>query len=141
MHWSVMTELPANWLMNQRFASWSYITTGSPEPELSQRPPKPLQIDEIASGPSTDAPVVLLKTSKPSLTIWTYCVRPTSPFVSGGAQLHVTPGNGMPSKLRIGVGMFGLARLRWTLPSGRLTGLLARVFGFALASCSALRCP
>src|SRR5262249_20063552 len=40
------------------------------------------------------------------LTIWTYCVAPTSPFVSGGAQLHATPGNGIPSKLREGEGMW-----------------------------------
>src|ERR1044072_8203300 len=53
----------------------------------------------MPAGPSSDAWVDLSKTWRPSLTIWTYCVAPTSPFVSGGAQLHETPGNGMPLKL------------------------------------------
>ena len=63
----------------------------------------------IPAGPYTDAPVDLSKTWKPSLTICTYCVAPTSPFVSGGAQLQATPGNGIPLKLSVGAGMFGAA--------------------------------
>src|SRR3954447_10513078 len=113
MHWSVIVDVPANWLMNQRPASWSYMTTGSPEPLLWQRPPKPAQMVEMPSGPRTEAPVVLLKTWKPSLTIWTYWVAPTSPFVSGGAQLQTTPGKGMPSKLRVVAGIAGDASVDW----------------------------
>src|SRR3979490_1732928 len=96
--------------MAQRLASWSYSTTGSPLPLVWQTPPKPLQSVVIPEGPNCDAPVDLLKTWKPSLTIWTYCVAPTSPFVSGGAQLHATPGNGTPSKLRSGLGILRLAK-------------------------------
>jgi hypothetical protein len=68
----------------------------------------------MSSGPSCEAPVTLLKTCTARLTIWTYCVAPTSPSVSGGAQLHPTPGNGMPVKFRMGGGMTAGARLPWT---------------------------
>ena len=61
----------------------------------------------MATAGASAIPVVLSKTWKPSLTIWTYWVRPTSPFVSGGAQLQTTPGNEIPGKLRIGEGIFG----------------------------------
>src|SRR5438046_7846262 len=75
----------------------------------------------MSTGPKTDAPVVLLKTWKPWLTIWTYCVRPTSPFVSGGAQLQLTPGNAMPSKFRVGGGItLGADALLWRAASGTL---------------------
>src|SRR6266566_4190460 len=110
--------------MTQRLASWSYNKTGSPSPAVSHGPLKPLQIVEIPTGPITEAPVVLLKTWKPSLTICTYCVAPTSPLVSGGAQLHATPGNEMPLKLRIELGIFGvisvcnMLKLSWTTGSG-----------------------
>src|ERR1044072_2302333 len=93
--------------MIQRSASWSYITTGSPLPLNSQTQPKPPQTVEMPEGPSNEAPVVLSKTWNPSLTIWTYCVAPASPFVSGGAQLHATPGNAMPLKFATVVGMLG----------------------------------
>src|SRR5262245_19009375 len=107
------------------------MTTGSPDPLNSQTPTKPLQIVEMPTGPRTEAPVVLLKTWKPSLTIWTYCVAPTSPVVSGGAQSHPTPGNGIPSKLRVGDGMrfanWAFWRTRsnpfWWIETGR--GLVA----------------
>src|SRR3954465_2436930 len=107
MHSSVGTFEPANCVTTQRPANWSYSTTGSPSPALWHAPPKPFQRLTIETGPSIDAPVALLKTCRPSLTICTYWVAPTSPFVSGGAQLHATPGNGMPSKLRVVPGMFG----------------------------------
>ena len=68
-------------------------------------------------GPSTELPVLLSKTSRPVFTIWTYCVSPTSPFVSGGAQLQLTPGKSMPSKLSSGLGIFGGAGLLWTTVS------------------------
>src|SRR5260370_42226917 len=96
--------------MIQRLAIWSYKTTGSPLPLFWQTPPNPLHSVVIPEGPNTDAPVVLLKTWKPSLTIWTYCVAPTSPLVSGGAQLHATPGKGMPLKFRTGLGILGAIR-------------------------------
>ncbi len=70
-------------------------------------------------GPRSELPSVLSKTWSPSLTIWTYCVDPTSPFVSGGAQLQLTPGNGIPSKFRPGAGMFFAGILVWTAESLR----------------------
>src|SRR6266480_3791126 len=105
MHSSVGTP-PANCVMTHRFASWSYSTTGSPWPLVAHSPPTPDQSEAIATGPKTEFPVVLLKTWKPSFTIWTYWVAPTSPFVSGGAQLQFTPGKGIPLKLSVVAGMF-----------------------------------
>src|SRR5262245_50771768 len=137
MHSSVGTGEPANWVITQRLASWSYSTTGSPSPVVSQTPPKPLQTVVIPTGPSTDAPVLLLNTWKPSLTIWTYCVAPTSPFVSGGAQLHATPGNGIPLKLSPGAGMFAATCCVWRAAS--LTFWCCETArGFGLASDSRL---
>src|SRR5689334_14993251 len=107
MHSSVGMLEPANWLISQRFAIWSYSTTGSPSPEFSQTPPKPAQTEVMLCGPRTELPVALSKTWKPSLTICTYCVSPTSPFVSGGAQLQATPGYWMPLKFLSAVGMLG----------------------------------
>src|SRR5437588_6843349 len=87
----------------------------------------------MPDGPSCDAPVVLLKTWSPSFTICTYCVAPTSPFVSGGAQLQPTPGKRMPSKFRVVPGILGAKTLVWSAPSGAF--LCDRpVFGFGLAS-------
>src|SRR6185503_10769786 len=117
--------------MTQRSANWSYNTTGSPLPLFSQTPPNPDQRVAIFAGPKVDAPVVLLKTWKPSFTIWTYWVNPTSPSVSGGAQLQATPGKRMPSKLRmvagIALGALGdnrsliFPKLLWITGSGRST--------------------
>ena len=64
--------------------------------------------------------MVLSKTWRPWLTIWTYCESPTSPFVSGGAQLQLTPGYGIPLKLRIVPGIAGFGILDWTTVSRRL---------------------
>ena len=134
MHSSVGTP-PANCVMTHRFASWSYSTTGSPWPLVAHSPPTPDQSEAIATGPKTEFPVVLLKTWKPSFTIWTYWVSPTSPFVSGGAQLQTTPGKSMPSKFSIGPGMFGRGIVRWTAVSRWLTSFLPLVsFGFSDAS-------
>jgi hypothetical protein len=69
------------------------------------------------------------------LTICTYCVAPTSPFVSGGAQLHATPGNGMPSKLSVVPGMFGANCVDCRAASTRSTWLETGR-GFGLASIS-----
>jgi hypothetical protein len=77
----------------------------------------------------------LLKTWNPSLTIWTYCVAPTSPFVSGGAQLQATPGNGIPLKFRPGAGMFGSDGCDWTTVS-RTSLCSETARGFGLASIS-----
>ena len=74
----------------------------------------------MSIGPSMEAPVTLLKTCMPLLTSWTYCVAPTSPSVSGGAQLQATPGKGMPAKFRIGGGMTAGARVLCTTGSGTL---------------------
>src|SRR5207248_6521557 len=130
---------PANWLMIQRLANWSYRATGSPLPLLWHTPPKPLQIEVMAAGPRSEAPVVLSNTWYPSLTIWTYWVAPTSPSVSGGAQLQLTPGNGMPSKLRIGAGIAsGESRgpnVRCTTVSGWSLKPGMRMGGFSF-SCS-----
>src|SRR5438874_10238588 len=86
-------------------------------------------------GPRTEEPVVLSNTWKPWLTICTYCVEPTSPFVSGGAQLHATPGNPIPSKFRIGDGMFGRAGVRCTTGSSTFR-FLAGSSRLRAASCS-----
>src|ERR1043166_1082039 len=126
--------------MIQRSAIWSYMTTGSPSPLLSQTPPNPLQTVEIPDGPSKEPPVVLSKTWKPSLTICTYWVAPTSPSVSGGAQLQAPPGKKTPSKLSSGVGMLRPAKAisefaPWTTGSWlSLWFSEAGIFGFSLAS-------
>src|SRR6059058_4591906 len=109
MHSSVGSDDPANWLTSQRLANWSYNSTGSPSALTSQTPPKPLQIVAMPTGPYTDAPVPLLNTWNAWFTVWAYWVRPTSPLVSGGAQLQVTPGNAAPSKFSSGDGMLGVA--------------------------------
>src|SRR5258708_32094373 len=49
-----------------------------------------------AMGPSSRAPVVLSKTAKDSLTHWTYCVAPTAPLVSGGAEFTEKLGKPLP---------------------------------------------
>src|SRR6185369_15618139 len=60
---------------------------------------------------------------------------PTSPFVSGGAQLQLTPGNTIPSKFRIGAGMWPRPIVRWT--TGSFTFRLSpATSGFGLISCS-----
>src|SRR3954471_17347166 len=89
----------------------------------------------MSTGPKTEPPDDLSKTWNPWLTIWTYCVAPTSPFVSGGAQLQTTPGNAIPSKLRPGPGMFGFAGMRWTTVSRELC-CFATGRGFGLVSAS-----
>src|SRR6266478_9810700 len=121
--------------MTQRLAIWSYSTTGSPLPLVWQTPPKPLQSVVMPEGPNNDAPVVLSKTWKPSLTIWTYCVAPTSPFVSGGAQLHATPGKAMPSKFSMLAGILGAAT-GWAgvVASSGLSLWCLGILGFSLAS-------
>jgi len=74
------------------------------------------------------------------LTIWTYWVFPTSPFVSGGAQLQLTPGKGMPSHWRIGLGIAGmpisvLQKLLWITGSGP-SWCWCGSLGLRFASCS-----
>ena len=57
---------------------------------------------------------------------------PTSPLVSGGAQLHVTPGKGMPSKLRPVPGIALGKCLVWRAASGRAMPLIGTCgLGFA----------
>src|SRR6185369_9647408 len=96
----------------------------------------------MPDGPRTEPPVVLSNTWKPSFTIWTYCVAPTSPFVSGGAQLQATPGNGMPLKFLSVAGMLGAVNGAaiefWTTVS--LASLCECVtLGFSFASFFALK--
>src|SRR5690348_1945249 len=75
--------------MIQTLACWSYCTIGSPSLFAWQPPPKPDHRVLMALGkPAASAPVVLAYTPKAVLTICTYCVAPTAPLVSGGAQLH-----------------------------------------------------
>ena len=73
------------------------------------------------------------KTAKSVLTIWTYCVAPTSPSVSGGKQLqldgrsHAGPnGRQMPSKFWIGPEIGPVPLVFWTTgslaPGGALPG-------------------
>ena len=90
-------------------------------------------------GPSSDTPLLLLNTWKPSLTSCTYWFRPTAPSVSGGAQEQTTPGKSMPSKFRVGVGIWEFRRLRNAFagspraPSGASWWGIP-VFGFSLSS-------
>src|SRR6185503_1128322 len=77
----------ANCIMTQRFASWSYMTIGSPLLSVEQRPPKPDQRVFPAAGPYTSAPVDLLNTAKEVFTHCTYWVAPAAPLVSGGAPV------------------------------------------------------
>ena len=93
----------------QRFASWSYRTTGSPSLWVLHSPSVFAQSWLIGVAVRSTPPL-LEKTAKSVFTIWTYCVAPTSPFVSGGRQLqllgraHGSPnGRQMPSKFWIGV--------------------------------------
>src|SRR5512147_2130313 len=83
--------------MIQRFASWSYWTIGSPSLFVEQSPPNPDQIVLPAAGPYSTLPVVLSKTANDRLTHCTYCVRPASPTVSGGATLTLYGNCGLPS--------------------------------------------
>src|SRR5258708_14291954 len=46
--------------------------------------------------PSSRAPVLLSKTAKDSLTHWTYCVAPTAPLGSGGAEFREKLGRPLP---------------------------------------------
>src|SRR5215211_3524019 len=133
MHSSVGTGVPANWLISHRPASWSYMTTGSPAPASSQTPPKPDQSAAMSVAGVGGAPVFLSNTRKPWLTICTYCVAPTSPFVSGGAQLQPTPGNAMPSKSSVALGIFGAKRVLWRTVSRAFLWREAG-FGFGLTS-------
>ena len=66
----------------------------------------------MLTGPKIELPVALSKTWIPLFTICTYCVEPTSPFVSGGAQLQLTPGKAIPSKFSRVPGILGVESLR-----------------------------
>ena len=83
-------------------------------------------------GPRTELPVDLSNTWRPVFTIWTYCVAPTSPFVSGGAQLQLTPGKPIPSKFSCVPGIFGAASLFCTAVSVRFV-CWCRIFGLGWA--------
>src|SRR5258708_1687056 len=52
--------------------------------------------------PLSSVPMLLSKTAKDSLTHWTYCVAPTAPLVSGGAEFTEKLERPLPrpSKLR-----------------------------------------
>src|SRR5215813_3245195 len=70
---------------------------GSPSSLVWQPPPKPEKRLLMALGkPAAIAPVVLLKTPMPVLTICTYWVAPTAPLVSGGAQPQKLAGSPAP---------------------------------------------
>src|ERR1700730_612524 len=83
------------WAANQRPASLSNRTIGSPELLFWQTPPNPDQKAFPATGPSSKAPVVLSYTLYSMLTHCTYWLPPTEPSVSGGAK----PSAPCPSKL------------------------------------------
>src|ERR1700733_345255 len=71
--------------MNQRCATLSQSTTGSPPATVLQSVPvKPVQIVFITIGPSSFEPVVLSYTAYDRFTVSTNCVLPTDPLVSGG---------------------------------------------------------
>src|SRR5438552_1601088 len=100
---------------------------GSPSLLVWQPPPKPDQSELPAVGPATSAPVDLLNTAKDSFTHWTYCVAPTAPLVSGGAELIVNPSEAFPKpskpKPRAGARVAGAnAAVCWWAISGSLSG-------------------
>src|SRR3954470_9590318 len=111
MHWpysSLSAGVAMNCDRSQRFASWSYSTTGSPSLCVLHSPSVLAQSWLIGVAPRSTWPV-FEKTAKSVFTIWTYWVEPTSPSVSGGRQLqllgsaHGSPnGRQMPSKFWIG---------------------------------------
>src|SRR3954452_1957847 len=97
-----------NCVSSHRFASWSYTTTGSPSLWVAHSLFVPSQSWLIGVDGRSTLPLFEY-TAKSLLTIWTYCVAPTSPFVSGGRQEHELAceqggpnGRQMPSKLAIG---------------------------------------
>src|SRR5579862_7025161 len=72
--------------MNQRCATLSHRTTGSPPATVLQSVPvKPVQIVFMRIGPRVLVPVVLSYTAYDRLTVSTNCVLPTDPLVSGGS--------------------------------------------------------
>jgi hypothetical protein len=79
----VLTE---NCVKIHRFAALSYCTIGSPSLLVSQSPPNPLHSVLPSVGPAISAPFVLLNIANDPFTHCTYCVNPTTPFVSGGAK-------------------------------------------------------
>jgi hypothetical protein len=84
----------------------------------SQTPPNPAPQRGDADRPEDRRTRGLVEDLKPSFAICTYCVAPTSPFVSGGAQLQLTPGNGMPLKFRPALGIAGSASVVCATVSG-----------------------
>src|SRR3954468_13754945 len=108
------------------------MTTGSPSLWAAHSPPAFAQSWLTGVAPRSTAPL-LEKTAKSVFTIWTYCVAPTSPFVSGGRQLQLlgkpqgSPnGRQMPSKFWIGAEIGPAPFLLWTtgscVPAGRPDG-------------------
>src|ERR1700682_728360 len=115
---------------------------GSPLLLLSQPPPNPCHSALPTVGPSTTAPVVLLNTANEVLTHCTYWVRPTAPFVSGGAEVTEKVPLGpvkpcpRPSKLRrLVTATWGPVKT-WTTGSAWAsvwTGTFPRVFTWGLS--------
>src|SRR3954470_21042334 len=111
MHWpysSLSAGVAMNCDRSQRFASWSYSTTGSPSLCVLHSPSVFAQSWLIGVAPRRTVPD-FEKTAKSLFTICTYWVAPTSPFVSGGRQLQLlgksqgSPnGRQIPSKFWIG---------------------------------------
>ena len=120
---SVSVGCATNCDSSQRLASWSYTTTGSPSLWLAHSLLVPAQSWLIGVAPRRTAPA-FEKTTKSLFTIWTYCVEPTSPSVSGGRQLqllgwaHGSPnGRQMPSKFWIGPEIGPVPLAFWTTGS------------------------
>src|SRR5450759_1220756 len=108
-----------NWVRIQRLLILSYWTIGSPSLFVAQPPPRLAQIALPAMGRPISAPVVLLKTAYAVFTHWTYCVAPTAPIVSGGAQQPApAPHTPTPSKLRPLVVATAGPAVVWRAPSG-----------------------
>src|SRR5713226_5405827 len=74
---------------------------GSPSLLVWQPPPNPDQIVFPAAGSEIRAPVDLLKMAKEVFTHCTYCVAPTVPLVSGGAQVTLKPYWPLPSPSKL----------------------------------------
>src|SRR5258707_15721338 len=83
--------------------------------------PSPLKRLLPAMGPSNLTPELLTKTAKDSLAPWTFCVAPTAPLVSGGAEFTEKLGNPLPRPSKVSPPgareVLLVAKLDWTTGS------------------------
>ena len=136
MHSSVGIPAPANWLISQRLASWSYSTTGSPWPLVWHTPPKPAQMVAMSHGAEDRGARGLVE----DLVAFVDHLdvlrqhRPRHRYRAARSCTHHA-GEGMPSKFRMGAGITSGDSALCTTESLALWSLI-NMCGLALASCS-----